>query len=174
MIMLRIGELTARDLRWSQPSGFKMHYELRDGEILAATLRFRSSSGSLATAESADGCWTFKRVGFWHPVITVRASSTEASLATFKNNTWTNGGTLQFPDGHRCLVSTNFWATTYEIGTEAGQGLVSYERIGGLLRMSSKVTIHPPTGQIRDMPWVVPFGWYLAILMYMDSAVASA
>ena len=82
--MLRIGELIGRDLHWNQPSGFKMEYELRDGETLAATLRFRSSFGSLATAESADGRWTFKRVGFWHPVITVRASNEEATLATFR------------------------------------------------------------------------------------------
>ena len=42
-----------------------MEYELRAGDMLAATLRFRSSFGSFATAEDGDGCWTFKRVGFW-------------------------------------------------------------------------------------------------------------
>jgi len=170
--MLRISELTGHDLRWSQPNGLKMEYELREGETLAATLRFRSSFGSLATAESADGCWTFKRVGFWHPLITVRASNEETSLATFKNNTWTNGGTLEFADGRRCLASTNFWATKYALASEAGLDLVSYEHVGGFIRMSSTATIHPPAAEIREMPWVVPFGWYLAILMYMDSAAA--
>jgi hypothetical protein len=170
--MLRIGELIGHDLHWNQPSGFKMEYELRDGETLAATLRFRSSFGSLATAESADGRWTFKRVGFWHPVITVRASNEEATLATFKNKTWTDGGTLEVPDGRRCLVSTNFWSTRYAISSEEGQDLVRYEHIGGLMRMSSTVTVHPSATQFRELPWVVPFGWYLAILMYQDSAAA--
>ena len=61
----KIGEMIGRKLEWVQPSAWKMQYELRAGDELIATLRFRSSFGSFATAESADGCWTFKRVGFW-------------------------------------------------------------------------------------------------------------
>lgn len=57
--MKRMADLAGRELRWVKSDG----YELRDGDTVAATLRFRSMWGSLATAESADGCWTFKRVG---------------------------------------------------------------------------------------------------------------
>jgi hypothetical protein len=167
-------ELAGRELHWSQPNGFKAEYELRDGETLAATLRFRSSFGSLATAESADGCWTFKRIGFWHPVATVRACNEEAVLATFKNNTWANGGTLEFPDGRRWLATTNFWATKYVVKSEAGLDLVSYERIGGLKGLSSTMTIDSLAAQIAEMPWVPLFGWYLAVLMYMDSVAVPA
>jgi len=35
---------------------FKMEYELRAGAELVATLCFRSSFGTLATAQSTDGC----------------------------------------------------------------------------------------------------------------------
>lgn len=172
--MLRMSELTGRELQWVQPSGFKMEYELRDGETLAATLRFRSSFGSLATAESADGCWTFKRIGFWQPTVTVRVCGQEANLATFKNNTWSSGGTLELTDGRKYQASTNFWATKYEFKSDAGEELVSYKQIGGLLHMSSLVSIHPPAALIAEMPWVVPFGWYLTVMMYMDSAASSA
>jgi len=51
-------------LWWVQPRALQMNYELRADEELVATVRFRSLSGSFATAKSADGCWTFKRVGF--------------------------------------------------------------------------------------------------------------
>ncbi|HEY0722558.1 MAG TPA: hypothetical protein VGD41_00915, partial [Pyrinomonadaceae bacterium] len=63
--MRKIADVVGQELEWVQPSVFKMQYELRAGDELAATLRFRSSFGSLATGESADGCWTFKRIGFW-------------------------------------------------------------------------------------------------------------
>jgi hypothetical protein len=63
--MQTIARLIDRELMWVQPSAFKQEFELQvDGE-LAATLRLKSSFGSFATAESAGGCWTFKRVGFW-------------------------------------------------------------------------------------------------------------
>ena len=60
-----------------------------------ATLRFRSIWGSLATAESADGCWTFKRVGFLQTRATIRTCESEDEIAVFKNNSWTGGGTLE-------------------------------------------------------------------------------
>ena len=51
-------------LEWVQPRALKMYYELRSDNELIATLGFRSLLGSFATAESAEGCWTFKRTGF--------------------------------------------------------------------------------------------------------------
>lgn len=98
----------------------KMEYELRAGDMIAATLRFRSSFGSFATAASADGSWTFKRVGFWQTKVTVRANEAEADLAAFKSNTGSGGETLELPDGRKYPANTNFWATQCEFKTEAG------------------------------------------------------
>jgi hypothetical protein len=52
--MKNIRALIGRELKWLQPHALKMEYELQDSGELAATLRFRSSLGSFATAESAD------------------------------------------------------------------------------------------------------------------------
>jgi hypothetical protein len=172
--MLKIAELVDHDLKWVQPNTFKMEYELQDGEILAATLRFRSSFGSFATAESADGIWTFKRVGFWQTSATVRASGSELELARFKNNTWSGGGTLELADGRKYLANTNFWATQYEFKTETGESLISYQKIGGLLHMSSNLIIKNSAIKIAELPWMVMLGWYLTIMMYMDSAAVAA
>jgi hypothetical protein len=79
--MKRLAELMGRELKWTQPGAFKMNYELLAGDELAATLRFRSSFGSLATAESADGCWTFKRAGFFQTRVTIRVCGEEADIA---------------------------------------------------------------------------------------------
>ena len=50
--MKRIANLVGQSLKWEQPSVLKMHYELRTGGgDVAATLQFRSSFGSFATAE---------------------------------------------------------------------------------------------------------------------------
>ncbi len=172
--MMNLAELVGRELKWVQPHVLKMEYELCAGERVAATLHFRSSFGSFATATSADGSWTFKRVGFWQTKVTIRASGSEMDLAVFKNNTWSGGGTLEFPDRRSYPANTNFWQTQYEFTTEAGETLISYKKIGGMLHLSSVVEIHPRAKDLAELPWMVALGWYLTVMQHMDSAAAIA
>lgn len=172
--MKNIHALVGHELQWLQPHALKMEYELQDLGELTATLRFRSSFGSFATAESADGCWTFKRVGFWQTRATVRVCGAEQDIAVFRNNTWAHGGTLELPDGRRYLANSNFWMTEYGFTTEAGELLVKYRRIGGVLHWSSIVEIQPAAASLKELPWLVAFGWYLTIMMHRDAAAAAA
>ncbi len=167
--MKKIAEVIGRELEWGQPSAWKMEYELRAGDELIATLRFRSSFGSFATAESADGCWTFKRVGFWQTRVTIRGCGSDMDLAMFKNNTWSGGGTVELPDGRKILATTNLWRTNFEFKTEAGETLIRF-KTGGLVHLSAKVEIQPDAAGVPELRWVVMFGWYLAVMMYMDTA----
>lgn len=172
--MLKMTELIGRELKWLQPNVLRMEYELRMDDTVAAIVRFRSSFGTFAAAESADGIWTFKRVGFWQPRVTIRKQGMEENLAIYRNNTWKGGGTLELPDGRTYPANTNFWATQYEFKTETGTVLVSYYRIGGLLHMSSGVRIPAQTAEITQMPWMILLGWYLIVMMQMDSAAVAA
>jgi hypothetical protein len=166
--MKEIAEVIGRELEWVQPSAWKMAYELRAGDELIATLRFRSSFGSFATAESADGCWTFKRVGFWQTRVTIRGCGSETERAMFRNNTWSGGGTLELPDGRKILANTNFWQTNFELMPEGGAALVRF-KIGGLMHLSAKVEIQPDIAGVPELPWLVMFGWYLVVMMHMDT-----
>lgn len=171
--MKSIRELLGQEPRWSQPHALKEEYELRIGEELAATLQFRSVFGSLGTAESADGRWTFKRIGFWQTRATVRAIDSDQDIAVFELRTWKHGGTLQLADGRRFQADTNFWMTKFEFRSEDGEALLKFSRISGVLHHSSLVEV----GQSRhlvEMPWLVMFGWYLTIMMHRDAAAASA
>ncbi len=173
--MMKLAELIGQELKWVQPHALKMEYELRAGDVVAATLHFRSSLGSFATGTSADGSWTFKRIGFWQTKATVRASGEEVDLAVFKNNTWSGGGTLELPDGRQYPANTNFWATQYEFKTEiTDEALISYRKIGGLLHMSAAVEIYPAAREIAELPWMVLLGWYLTVMMHRDSAAVAA
>jgi hypothetical protein len=172
--MMKLAELIGQELEWVQPHALRMEYELRAGDAVAATLHFRSSLGSFATGTSADGSWTFKRVGFWETQVTVRASGEEIDLAVFKNNTWSGGGTLEMPDGRQYSANTNFWASQYEFKTETDEALISYRKIGGILHMSAAVEICPAAKDIAEMPWMVLLGWYLTVMMQRDSATVAA
>ena len=169
----KIAEVIGQELQWVQPSAWKMEYELRAGDELVATLRFRSSFGSFATAESADGCWTFKRIGFWQTRVTIRGCGSDMDLAMFKNDTWSGGGTLELSGGRKILASTSFWQTNFEFKTEADEILVRF-KTGGLVHFSAKVDIQPNASQVPELPWIVMFGWYFAVMMYMDTAAITA
>lgn len=169
--MRKIAELVDRPLKWAQPSALRMEYELNAGDELAATLRFRSSFGSFATGEGADGCWTFKRVGFWQTRATIRACGSETETASFHNNTWSGGGTLDLLDGRKMLVTTNFWQTNLEFQDEAGSPLIR-SKSGGLIHLSAAVEILPGAASLPELPWLVLLGWYLTVMMHMDSAAA--
>jgi len=171
--MKDIHEIIGKELKWTQPHMSKMEYELRAGDELIATLRFRSSFGSLALAETASGCWSFKRVGFFQTRVTVRMCEGSEDIATFKNHTWKGGGTLMFSDGRNYLASTNFWATEYEIKTEIGETLVKFRKIGGVLHASSLLEVSPTLDRASELPLLATLGWYLTILMQMDSAATT-
>lgn len=172
--MMKLAKLAGQELKWVQPHASKMEYELRAGNAVAATLRFRSSFGSFATATSADGTWTFKRVGFSQTKATIRASEAETDLAVFKNNTWSGGGTLELPDGRKYPANTNFWATQFEFTTEMGDTLIRYKNIGGFLHMSSETEILPIARNIPELPWMVMLGWYLTVMMLMDNTAMTS
>ena len=168
--MRKIASLTSQGLRWEQPRVFKMEYELRAGAELAATLKFRSSFGSFATGESADGCWTFKRVGFWQTKATVRLCESDSDIATFKNNTWSGGGTLELSDRRTFPATTNLWQTKFGFNNESGETLIEFTSVG-LLHLSSTVEIHPVAVNLAELPWMVMLGWYLVVMMHRDAAV---
>lgn len=168
----KIAGMIGRELEWMQPSAWKMEYELRAGDELIATLRFRSSFGSFATAESADGCWTFKRIGFWQTRATIRGCGSDTDVGVFKNNTWSGGGTLELPDGRKIPATTNLWQTNFEFKTEQGETLIRY-KTAGLVHRSAKVEIRADAARMQELPWVVMLGWYLAVMMYMDTTSAA-
>ena len=160
-------------LEWVQPRALKMYYELRSDNELIATLGFRSLLGSFATAESADGCWTFKRIGFLQTRATIRACGSDAEIATFKNNTWSGGGTLTLADGREFLVTTNVWQTQLEIQTTAGEVLVHLQT-GGFWQNSASVDVTPIGLQMPELPWMTLFAWYVIVMMQMDAGGAAA
>lgn len=174
--MKRLAELIGTELKWEQPNAMKMEYDLHAGEgnEIAATLKFRSAFGSLATAECADGCWTFKRVGFFQTRVTIRRCDSDEESASFHNNTWMHGGTLELSDGRSYRASTNFWMTKYQFLTAADDVLLEYRKIGGFLHFSSFVDINPAAALIPELPWMVILGWYLTILLHQDSAAVTA
>jgi hypothetical protein len=166
--MKKIPDLIHEPLKWQKVKKSSLEYTLVSGEVEVARLRYRKHFGTLATAESGDGCWTFKRVGFWQNKASIRACNAEDDLAVFKNDTWSSGGTLAFASGSQFNATTNFWMTRLEFQTPQGEVLVRFHH-KGVFSMTAEVEITPQAGSLPELPLLVLFGWYLLIMLYNDS-----
>jgi len=169
--MKHLAAVVRDHLRWEQPRVFGREWELRHGDETVATLTFRSAFGTLATARCADGSWTFKRVGFWQTRATVRAEGAADDLAVFEHNTWSGGGTLTLAGGRPIRVTTNFWQSKIEFQASEEEVLFRYVT-EGFIRQESELEVMPPLHRLREMPWLLLFGWYLVVMMHQDSSSA--
>lgn len=195
--MRLIQEAADRELFWRQPSAMKSAYELRAGEETLATLTWRSMGGSLATARTAEGAWTFKRSGFWQQRVTARPLDSEREVATFKPE-WTGNGTLTLEGGRVYRwVSTGFWRqrSTWQGAHEAEivgfsdasgfktEGKVELSVVAAALPETAQLddlysplapeALAPPSAPLAELPLLVTLGWYLIVLAAQDAAGAT-
>ena len=171
--MKAIGQLTGQRLQWTQPAALSMRFVLEANGEPAATLQFRNLLGSLASGESADGSWTFKRTGFIKTGVTIRRSGDVADVATFANHSWSGGGTLHLPDGRVLRAGTNLWHSQLAFETEAGEPWLTFKS-AGFLHLSSELEIQATAWKMPELPWIVMLGWYLIVMMRMESSAAAA
>ena len=170
--MRKVQEFAAGELLWIQPARLKQEFELRAGDEVLATLRWQRSS--LATGETADQTWTFKREGFWHPRITVRLPGSEDNVATFQPG-WAGGGTLDLPPGQQLRFgAANFWHSQWDWLDAQNQPLVHFKSHQGLLKVEGEVSIEAGGINSPDLPLLVVLGWYLLVLFAKDAAASSA
>ena len=166
-----IAEVADQELVWIQPARLTQSFELQASDEVVATLEFQRAS--LASGETADQRWTFKREGFWHPQVTVRVPDSDANVAVFKP-AWTGGGTLEIPQGRQLRFgAANFWHSQWDWLDAQNQPLVHFKSHQGLLKVEGEVTIEASAVKSPDLPLLVVVGWYLLVLFARDAAESS-
>jgi len=174
--MDRISALGEQGLAWLQPKTLEHYFELQAGPAQLATLAFHSAWGTLATAETADGTWTFKRVGFLNPRVTVRAAGSPDNLAVYQPKFW-GDGTLTFADGATFRWQpTNFWATEWAFTGTGDTPLVRFKsgaeksKLSDILKTQALMELEPDESIRPYVPLLVALGMYLIILHQQDAA----
>ena len=155
-------------LRWKTPNSLKMHYQLVHGDKVITTMRFKSAFDSLARVENADGCWTFKRMGFTRT--TIRPCGSETESATFRNN-WKGGGTLELPNGRHIPAAMNFWQTQLEFKETSGDTLIRL-KYGRIWCTTATVGIQGAALNEPETSWLVALAWYLMVMSQVDAGTS--
>ena len=158
-----IGDVSTRELTWTRAGALQGTYELRAGAELVATARGLQWWGARAVVEAGDSCWTFRRVGFWHPRVTVRVVGSETDLATFTARGMGRGMLDPSPTRRFQRVATIFSPTNpiqWTWQQTDGTPLVLI-RPYGLMKIRGKVEITPAAATLPELDLLVTLGWYL-------------
>ena len=165
---------TAAGLQWDwrQPAALKRFHELTCGGDVIGTLQFAGGCGSLATAESAYGSWTFKRAGFLSPRITVRKVDESGELAVFVPK-WTGGGELHMTGGEsyklKCL---SFWGGDWAFENQRGEALLSLHGPHGFLKNHGEIVVNAAVDS-ATLTLLAALAWYVRLLMNEDAVMTS-
>ncbi len=178
--MLSLSDHLTSELSWVQPKARQRAFDLKAGEDLVGSLSFETAFGSLATAVANGKTWSFKRMGFFKPHVTVRLAGGTEDIAVYRPRWSGTEGELTFADGriYHWHVA-NFWATRYEVQDTEGSALLAYRSGGvesgmkGLFKMQALVEVTDRGRTSSDVDLLVLVGWYLIVLQQEDSAAAA-
>lgn len=178
--MKSLNEAEQEHLNWTQPKATHQLFELKSKDDLFGTLKFPKSVGSLAEAETLQGKWTFKRVGFFTTKITVRKTGEENDLAVFKPNLMASSGSLEFSDGKKFQwQAANFWQTKFEFSETDGETIVTFRsgtedhKLKDWFKTQARVEISEQKTDLPELSIMVLLGWYLIIVLQMDSSTGA-
>lgn len=163
---------------WVQPKTFENRFELRSEGASVAFLEFRSAWGTLASAEMADGSFTFKRLGFLRPRVTVRAPGSDENLGLYEPR-FGGGGDLRLRDGRSfSFRPTSFWQTRWAFADSAGMSILEFRsgvEDGGLSDLlKTQFTVEFSAPRAGPVAILATLGMYLIVLQQRDSAGAGA
>jgi hypothetical protein len=170
----------ASKTEWVQPSATEPAFELRADGAAGARLAFRSAEGTLASAEGPGGKWTYKRVGFLNPRVTIRREGEAAALAEYRPRVW-GDGVLELADGTMYeWKPMNFWGTAWAFIGEGDRPLVAFDpsvemdKENETLKTHCGVELSPEAVDEPRLGLLLTFGFYLLVLRRADIGTTTA
>src|SRR5712692_10317146 len=160
--MKSLDDARSKSLKWEQ-SGKLASRLLADGEV-AATLTWARSWGSLATGKSGGSEWTFKRLGFLRPRVTVRGTGSDSCLAVLSIN-WAGEGAVVFSDGETFqLKRSGFWHPEWAMLDSRGLRVFLLRPDSGWRKKKADLEFRGAAPSSGRTCYSQSSGWYVIIL----------
>ena len=168
--MERLRQHVGPELVWKRVRSEKRACGLYAGDAPLGLLRREKAFGTLARAEAAEGAWTFKRVGCFHPRITVREAGAETEVAVLTVGLCGGGQLTTAGGGSYRWVARGFWRPRWLFLDAAGAPLAEFR--GGGWR--GRVTLAAAARRLPELSLLVLLGWYCIQLAEEDAMVMAA
>ncbi len=117
-------EPKASTFTWKETG--KLDSRLMSGGEVVGKLTWEKGWGLLATGESTQGKWTFKRVGLRTPKIVVQALGSGSGSATLTLG-WRGGGVIDLPTGETFrLAPKGIWRSEWTLTDHESETAADY------------------------------------------------
>jgi hypothetical protein len=147
------------ELEWKSGGLLSREYALQCGGQVFATL----TTGTPATAETAQESWTFERGGFLRPYVSARVAGTESEVARAALSLWVGSGILAIKGGREYeWENIWFWNGKWRFLDSTGKIAVRFEPCASFFKQDYSVVMEDCTHS--DMPLLVTIGWYMVLL----------
>jgi hypothetical protein len=157
-------------LKWTQRSS--KQDELASDKDIFGIISWSTWWSSLATAQSAEGRWTFKRVGFLHQRITVREPGREANLCVVQV-AWNGEATLNILGRGAFRWVPNVWHRRWVLRGPDDKEVMNVT-LSGFVNVSGAVRIDSKWLSDPMLPLLALLGWYLIMLVVSEDATVTA
>ena len=149
-------------LGWLSAGALSREHELRAGEELVGKLRFAGLGRREASAECAEGRWTFRR-GLFGRTVSIVDPGRGGEIARYHRG-WLGGGTLELPRGQNYRWRRfGFWRLACGFTAENGEPLLTYRRKPFSFGRRGTLTIDADARRLRELPLLALLGWYLVL-----------
>jgi hypothetical protein len=168
MALASFDSIDATSLRWLRRADDPLAFELLAGDVGIESLSWRGRSGSLASAQTAGGAWTLKRVGFLNPRVSVREDGSPTDLARLSVHF--NYHRLEVRGGpayrlHRAGVLIPAWKVT----DDAGREVLHIEPVREGRKLVGGAVIAPSdAARLPSLPLLLATSWYFIVLAWFE------
>ena len=166
--MKTIREVGNQPLTWQPSVEGKASWELRSGGDVVGTVAWQNPGrdGTLVVATSADGHWSFKRVGVFIPTVTVRVAGTDTDVATVTPHL--GRSVVDFADGHAVhFLRRGIWRNEFTLTESNGKPLLAFKEAGTRVEMATGAETR------SDASLLALLGCYLLQLYARDAESAA-
>jgi hypothetical protein len=171
-MMGRIVEHIGSELSWV-PMGNTMGWELHEKELVVGSVLAEGKFLSNATGKCVDGGWKFKRVGALQANISIMGMNDGMEIALFKKNAFNRNGSILVNKEKKFTINANFLMAEYNLARDK-ESILTLSDVTRFPILSSKLKIDPNAMNIPELPWLVLFSWYLAVMQHFDLAFNTA
>jgi hypothetical protein len=157
-------EVDTRALRWIS-SGKLESKLMADGRIIGI-LSWSNGTGSLATAESAEGRWTLKRAGFLRPRITAHEVGSESDYAVVLMGMGGDGA-LRLSGGQLFQFQrSGFWHPELNVLDDRSRTVIRLKIDRGRPEEEASVEIEEKNASryAQNISFLAILGWYIVLL----------
>lgn len=156
---------------WKRAGRGRRAFKLDNPSGTVATLKFRRALSSLGEAQARDGEWTFKRVGFLRPRVTVREAGSDADIGVFHASLG-GDGTLEMADGTKFTRSSRGFWHARRVWRDARGNEVMVVEPKSVLTSTATVTLGEAS-KGTPVALLACLGYYLTVLAADEDASAA-